>query len=184
MPIINETWDDGKSYRVKQADGSWKKKSFLHKAKDLLFGDGSDLANNAENNLGAIKGLTKSTNVTEEGYAVDATVINQINSNMFNREFYNLPKIYLNNLITIDVSWFDAPYSGYYYMSSDSASNNNGYAFIRLGVEKYFYQQISPYGVYKRITSPVIYIKKGDKMIAQGSDTSGSSNILICFKDE
>lgn len=76
--LSNETWDDNKSYRVKQSDGTWKKKSFLGKAKSILFGDGTDKTNNAEANLGAIKGITTSTNVTEEGYAIDATAVASI----------------------------------------------------------------------------------------------------------
>ncbi len=102
MSIINETWDDGRSYRVKQKDGSWKKKSFLHKAKDLLFGDGNDLTNNAENNLGAIKGLTKSTNVTEEGYAVDATALAEINSKI-NAKFKKIYSLTEAGTFTVDV---------------------------------------------------------------------------------
>ncbi len=78
--LSNETWDDNKSYRVKSKNGNWLKKSWLTRAKSILFGDGTDITNNAENNLGAIKGLTTSTNVTDHGYVVDATVVSDLNS--------------------------------------------------------------------------------------------------------
>lgn len=51
-------------------------------ASAVCFGDGTDDTNTVEAKLGAIKGITASTSVTETGYAADATVINQLNSNL------------------------------------------------------------------------------------------------------
>ncbi len=51
-------------------------------ASAVCFGDGTDDTNTVEAKLGAIKGITTSTSVTETGYAADATVINQLNSNL------------------------------------------------------------------------------------------------------
>lgn len=78
---INETSVDGKKYRQKTTDG-WKWYSFITKAKDILFGDGDDANNNLETNLGSFKGITTSTNVTEAGYAADATVVSQLNNSL------------------------------------------------------------------------------------------------------
>lgn len=78
---INETSVDGKKYRQKTTDG-WKWYSFITKAKDILFGDGDDANNNLETNLGSFKGITTSTNVTEAGYAADATVVSQLNDSL------------------------------------------------------------------------------------------------------
>ena len=78
---INETSVDGKKYRQKTTDG-WKWYSFITKAKDVLFGDGEDANNNLETNLGSFKGITTSTNVTETGYAADATVVSDLNQSL------------------------------------------------------------------------------------------------------
>ena len=86
---INETSVDGKKYRQKTATG-WKWYSFITKAKDILFGDGDDANNNLETNLGSFKGITTSTNVTETGYAADATVVSDLNRSLGGLSFgYN-----------------------------------------------------------------------------------------------
>lgn len=84
---INETSVDGKKYRQKTTDG-WKWYSFITKAKDILFGDGEDANNNLETNLGSFKGITTSTNVTETGYAADATVVSDLNRSLGGMSFY------------------------------------------------------------------------------------------------
>ena len=43
-----------------------------------------DDGNTVQNNLGAIKGITTSTSVTEEGYAADATTVAALNNNLTN----------------------------------------------------------------------------------------------------
>lgn len=83
---INETSVDGKKYRQKTATG-WKWYSFITKAKDILFGDGEDADNNLETNLGSFKGITTSTNVTETGYAADATVVSDLNRSLGGLQF-------------------------------------------------------------------------------------------------
>jgi len=88
---INETSVDGKKYRQKTATG-WKWYSFITKAKDILFGDGEDANNNLETNLGSVKGITTSTNVTETGYAADATVVSDLNRSLA-PDFANREKI-------------------------------------------------------------------------------------------
>lgn len=111
--------------------------------------------------------------------------INNINSNFVNENmFYNLEKVNLSDLVTTDYQFFTAPYSGYYYMFSSSSSNSSGYAFIRLGNKNYNYSTVSPTESYAYCSSPIIYLEKGTEMIAQGSDTEGAVNVLICHKTE
>lgn len=74
-------------YRIYEAaEGLWNRKSFWNRAQDTEFDDGMD----AETKVGAIKGITTSTNVKEEGFAADATVVSALSKK------FSLNKTYVN----------------------------------------------------------------------------------------
>lgn len=69
----------GRAYRtlVDNTQGAfiWNQLSFWTHAQDVEFNDGE----NAQQKVGDIHGITTSTSVTTQGYAVDATVIASLN---------------------------------------------------------------------------------------------------------
>lgn len=76
---VNEKIVTEKAYRIWNAvDGLWHKISFWNKASDTECEDGTTV----ETKVGAIKGITTSTNVTEEGYAADAKTVSEINQSL------------------------------------------------------------------------------------------------------
>ncbi len=87
---VNETIVTGRYFRrcTDVANKVWQRISFWHKASDCEFDDGQT----AQAKVGAIKGITTSTSVTETGYAADMTTvknlqtqINELNSNLGNK---------------------------------------------------------------------------------------------------
>ena len=86
---VNETIVTNRYFRrcTDAANKVWQRISFWHKASDCEFDDGST----AQTKVGAIKGITTSTSVTETGYAADMTTvkglqtqIDELNSNLGN----------------------------------------------------------------------------------------------------
>lgn len=86
---VNETIVTGRYFRrcTDAANKVWQRISFWHKASDCEFDDNK----NAQTKVGAIKGITTSTSVTETGYAADMTTvknlqtqIDELNSNLGN----------------------------------------------------------------------------------------------------
>lgn len=84
---VNETIVTGRYFRrcTDAANKVWQRISFWHKASDCEFDDNK----NAQTKVGAIKGITTSTSVTETGYAADMTTvknlqtqIDELNSNL------------------------------------------------------------------------------------------------------
>lgn len=93
---VNETIVTGRYFRrcTDAANKVWQRISFWHKASDCEFDDNK----NAQTKVGAIKGITTSTSVTETGYAADMTTvknlqtqIDELNSNLGNINDYGLP---------------------------------------------------------------------------------------------
>ena len=70
---VNETIVTNRYFRrcTDAANKVWQRISFWHKASDCEFDDGST----AQTKVGAIKGITTSTSVTETGYAADMTTV-------------------------------------------------------------------------------------------------------------
>lgn len=66
-----------KYYRVHNGE-SWDRMHFVTDANSVDANDGETM----ETKVGAIKGITTSTSVTEEGYAADATVVSQLNDSL------------------------------------------------------------------------------------------------------
>ena len=84
MSVVDVT---GKAYKI-LTDASnrvWSRISFWTKGSDVEMNDG----NSAETNLGAIKGLTASTNVGTTGYAADMTAVKSINDNFVSNIYVN-----------------------------------------------------------------------------------------------
>lgn len=84
---VNESIVTGRYFRryTDAVNKVWQRISFWHKASDCEFDDGQT----AQTKVGAIKGITTSTSVTETGYAADMTTvknlqtqINELNSNL------------------------------------------------------------------------------------------------------
>lgn len=67
------------SYRIwDKVNSKWNELKFKTNANSVDANDGD----NMETKVGAIKGITTSTDVTEEGYAADATTVAALNSNL------------------------------------------------------------------------------------------------------
>ena len=64
----------------KNADGNYEQLSYKTSSQTVDFDDGKT----AETKLGAIKGITTSTSVTETGYAADAKTVSEINQSLGN----------------------------------------------------------------------------------------------------
>ena len=62
----------------KNADGNYEQLSYKTSSQTVDFDDGKT----AETKLGAIKGITTSTSVTEAGYAADAKTVSEINQSL------------------------------------------------------------------------------------------------------
>ena len=62
----------------KNADGNYEQLSYKTSSQTVDFDDGET----AETKLGAIKGITTSTSVTETGYAADAKTVSEINQSL------------------------------------------------------------------------------------------------------
>lgn len=65
----------------KNADGNYEQLSYKTSSQTVDFDDGKT----AETKLGAIKGITTSTSVTETGYAADAKTVSEINQSLDNK---------------------------------------------------------------------------------------------------
>ena len=76
---VSEKQVTGKFYRIwSAADKLWHRISFWTHANDVEFNDGKT----AQTKVGAIKGITTSTNTHETGYAADATTITTLNQSV------------------------------------------------------------------------------------------------------
>lgn len=76
---VSEKKVTGKFYRIwSTADRLWHRISFWTHANDVEFNDGKT----AQTKVGAIKGITTSTNTNETGYAADATTITTLNQSV------------------------------------------------------------------------------------------------------
>ena len=75
--MSNESIKSRKYYRVHNGE-SWDRMHFVTDANSVDANDGDTM----ETKVGAIKGITTSTEVTEEGYAADATVVAALNSSL------------------------------------------------------------------------------------------------------
>ena len=78
---VSEKKVTGKFYRIwSAADKLWHRISFWTHANDVEFNDGKT----AQTKVGAIKGITTSTNTKETGYAADATTVAALNQSLGN----------------------------------------------------------------------------------------------------
>ena len=96
---VNEEIVTGKKFRrlIDVATNKWRRYSFWNKAKDTECEDGTDV----ETKVGAIKGITTSTNVSETGYAADAKTVSEINQSLGSEEISSVGtnvKNAINNL--------------------------------------------------------------------------------------
>lgn len=86
---VNEQIVTGRKFRklLDEATKLWQRISFWTKATDVEFDDGQT----AESKMGAIKGITTDLNVTETGYAADATMLTQLYSEIQDFSDNNTP---------------------------------------------------------------------------------------------
>ena len=75
--MSQENIKSGKFYRVFNGE-SWDRMHFVTDANSVLTNDGKTV----EEKIGAIKGVTTSTDVTEEGYAADATTVKALSESL------------------------------------------------------------------------------------------------------
>lgn len=101
---VSEKKVTGKFYRIwSAADKLWHRISFWTHANDVEFNDGKT----AQTKVGAIKGITTSTNTAETGYAADATTVTTLNQSVteLNQSLGNLKTdLNLNGLSNIKIN--------------------------------------------------------------------------------
>lgn len=101
---VSEKKVTGKFYRIwSTADKLWHRISFWTHANDVEFNDGKT----AQTKVGAIKGITTSTNTAETGYAADATTVTTLNQSVteLNQSLGNLKTDFnLNGLSSIKIN--------------------------------------------------------------------------------
>lgn len=74
---------------------------------------------------------------------------------------------------------------GWYYART-STGNTKAVPFVRFGIKNgYIYESTAKISEsYQYITSPIVYMKSGDMMIAQGSDGVENSGMSVFFKKD
>lgn len=164
---VNETIITGRYFRrcTDAVNKVWQRISFWHKASDCEFDDGQT----AQTKVGAIKGITTSTSVTETGYVADMTTvknlqtqIDELNSNLGNFEIKNV--LYLNGNVTGTVpSGYKKSYFIPYRVSGKYSAKVNG-------VEVLSDTNASTFTVFE--------VNAGDTFITTGS-TGTRASILI-----
>lgn len=102
---VNEQIVTGRKFRklLDEATKLWQRISFWTKATDVEFDDGQT----AESKMGAIKGITTDLNVTETGYAADATMLTQLYSEIDFKTLLVGQQVRpdkLNTLIDVDIT--------------------------------------------------------------------------------
>ena len=105
--------------------------------------------------------------------------------NKYNNDFYNKTPETLSSYITTSNSPFNAPYTGYYWMVASTVTDTSKSAFIRIGLsgdKKYLYQAYSLKDQYQYLSSPLIFIKAGQSMIAQSANNSVHVYDLYCYR--
>lgn len=92
---VNETIVTGRYFRrcTDAANKVWQRISFWHKASDCEFDDGTT----AQTKVGAIKGITTSTSVTETGYAADMTTVKGLQTQIDELKNSNLGNVNVPN---------------------------------------------------------------------------------------
>ncbi len=97
---VNEQIVTGRKFRklIDETTKLWQRISIWTKSSDVEFDDGE----NAETKVGAIKGITKDLNTTEEGYAADMTALAKINSKLGGLSFAVITQAEFNALTTKD----------------------------------------------------------------------------------
>ena len=118
---VNEEIVTGKKFRrlIDIATNKWRRYSFWNKAKDTECEDGTDV----ETKVGAIKGITTSTNVSETGYAADAKTVSEINQSLTELSGAEyVANSEQSNIATFDTSsWDDGAYLIFnYYVGAGS----------------------------------------------------------------
>lgn len=118
---VNEEIVTGKKFRrlIDIATNKWRRYSFWNKAKDTECEDGTDV----ETKVGAIKGITTSTNVSETGYAADAKTVSEINQSLTElSSAEGITNSEQSNIATFDTSsWDDGAYLIFnYYVGAGS----------------------------------------------------------------
>ena len=75
---------------------------------------------------------------------------------------------------------------GWYYAYMTTSDNPNSKPFMRFGIKgEYIFTSFSnTSGSYQYVTSPIIYMKSGDTMIAQGYDGLEKGGLSVLFKKD
>lgn len=124
---VNEEIVTGKKFRrlIDIATNKWRRYSFWNKAKDTECEDGTDV----ETKVGAIKGITTSTNVSETGYAADAKTVSEINQSLTWKQVKTEGKYFDFSNINYKEIHIIAYYNNYRVSCSFTQDDNGNYYF-------------------------------------------------------
>lgn len=155
---VNETIVTGRYFRrcTDAANKVWQRISFWHKASDCEFDDNK----NAQTKVGAIKGITTSTSVTETGYAADMTTVKNLQTQIDE----------LNSNL-------GGAGCGIFYMTNGKTFTSNS-ATLTLQSDKYSYDK----NYYTFSENTVIINKSGNYVVCGGTST-GYANIALSVNE-
>lgn len=148
----------------------------------------SSLLNKISTMIKNVRFLYKVLGTTDISTIGDGTVtgaVSTLNSSLMPKNIFSASFVKLNDYITEEWKTFAAPYSGWYWLYCSTGNQSEINCFVRLGIiNGYMYSENGQKGRYNYVTSPLIYIKKGEEMIAQTSSGLKISSILYCHIDE
>lgn len=186
---VSEKKVTGKFYRIwSAADKLWHRISFWTHANDVEFNDGKT----AQTKVGAIKGITTSTNTKETGYAADATTVAALNQSLDNINWKQISSK-LNKQVWYRLSGDYIEEIGYLFFNSIDLSVNLGYTYYNTGqpfgivLSKKFSEiytvQIQPMCTSAIMTSTIASIDVPNGVVKYwlGSATSGKFSLAIMY---
>lgn len=121
MALNEQIVEETRYYRqcVDKDNKKWERYGLWNRGKDTECEDG----NTVETKVGAIKGITTSTNVSETGYAADAKTVSEINQSLTElSSAEGIANSEQSNIATFDTSsWDDGAYLIFnYYVGAGS----------------------------------------------------------------
>lgn len=186
---VSEKKVTGKFYRIwSAADKLWHRISFWTHANDVEFEDGKT----AQTKVGAIKGITTSTNTKETGYAADATTVAALNQSLSDKNWkQQISK--LNQQVWCRLSGDYIEEIGYLFFNPIDLTVNLGYTYYNTGqpfgivllnkFSEIYTVQMQPMCASAIMTSTIasIDVSKGVVKYWLGSATSGKFSLAIMY---
>ena len=167
---MSENIKTRKYYRVHNGT-DWDRMHFVTDANSVDANDGDTM----ETKVGAIKGITTSTNVTEEGYAADATTVAALNDSLGGLEF---------TIVDGQPQWKERgadtfnPFSGgkVYYLGTGASGNISS---LVKDVSKYSSSNFISF----MQNASANTVRSSQELSSQRTDISGYSGVSVTYNN-